>query len=227
MCGHGAHTFWLPRCRSWPAGNLQKWDISGKMRDAKSCLACLRPSAAEPNSLKTPKTNARNHRYSVIHYWSTCVGKFDLFFRKFQSNTFSLEKVTVIKHRDEYESVHKFRHGPLAELFHFVLPAGTVHLHRTSGKDTPYFRYFSSPQASTSVTVLQIISKLSDATWLKECRFIRIMDWLRLLIDVLRWDLSMKPEKSNLLHRWLKKCKIIVNISEHCGIVHSFGLSSI
>ena len=35
------------------------------------------PSAAEPKSFKTPKNNARNHRSSVILYWSTCVGKFE------------------------------------------------------------------------------------------------------------------------------------------------------
>ena len=28
-----AHTSWLPRRRSWPAGDLQKWEISGKIRE--------------------------------------------------------------------------------------------------------------------------------------------------------------------------------------------------
>ena len=29
----------------------------------------------------------------------------------------------------------------MIELFHFVLPAGMVHSHRTSGKDTPYVHH--------------------------------------------------------------------------------------
>ena len=41
----------------------------------RSCLVW--PSAAKQKSLKTPKNNARNHRYSVILYCSTCVGKFE------------------------------------------------------------------------------------------------------------------------------------------------------
>ena len=37
----------------------------------------VRPSAAEPKSLKTPKNNSRKHSDSVILYWSTCVGNFE------------------------------------------------------------------------------------------------------------------------------------------------------
>ena len=76
-----AHTSWLPRGRSWPASDLQKWEISGKMRDESwrplGKMPAVRPSATEPKSLKTPKNNARNHRYSVLLHWSTCVGKFE------------------------------------------------------------------------------------------------------------------------------------------------------
>ena len=50
----------------------------------------------------------------------------------------------------------------VVSLFRFA----NYHKPRISGKDTPYLRYFSSPQSSTSVTVLQIISKVSDATWI-------------------------------------------------------------
>ena len=59
-----AHTSWLPRRRSWPAGDLQKWEISGKMRDESLrafLIFIVRPSAAEPKSLKT------------LLYWSTYI----------------------------------------------------------------------------------------------------------------------------------------------------------
>ena len=79
----------------------------------------------------------------------------------------------------------------MIELFHFVLPAGTVHLHRTSGKDTPYFRYFSSPQGSTSVTMLQIISKVSDATWLNLVKSAgSSVLWIDYVVD---WCSKMRP----------------------------------
>ena len=69
-----AHTSWLPRRRSWPAGHLQKWEISGKMRDELwrplgkvarlvNFYCKAGPSAAEPKSPKTPKNNARKHSY--------------------------------------------------------------------------------------------------------------------------------------------------------------------
>ena len=117
----------------------------------------------------------------------------------------------------------------MIELFHFVLPAGTVHLHRTSGKDTPYFRYFSSPQGSTSVTMLQIISKVSDATWLNLVKSagssVLCMDWFICCWSMFQDEtFQVKLEKSSLLHRCQKNA---VNICEHCGIVHSFGLSFI
>ena len=44
----------------------------------KSCQPYIkRPAAVEPKSLKTPKNDATNQRYSVILYWSTCIGRFE------------------------------------------------------------------------------------------------------------------------------------------------------
>ena len=51
------------------------------------------------------------------------------------------------------------------------------------------------------------------------------IEWSMLLIDVPRWDLSVKPEKSSLLHCCHKMQNDKTNICGHCDIVHLFGRS--
>ena len=92
-----------------------------------------------------------------------------------------------------------------------------------STEDTPYFWYFSSPQGSTSVAMLQIISKVSDATWLNLVKSAgSSVLWIDYVVDrcskMRPFSEAGKVKSSTSLSQ---KCKIIANICEHCGIVHS------